>query len=101
LRDEGYPVVDAVDGAAALGIIADRSASAGGVRLILLDMMLPGVTGNGVLRQVRARWPDIPVLAMSASAVALDAARAAGAREVLPKPFELEELLAGLARCTA
>jgi CheY-like chemotaxis protein len=100
LRDEGYLVAEAGDGAAALALLADQSAAGGRVSLIVLDMMLPGVTGNGVLRQMQTRWPNIPVLAMSASDPALEAARAAGVQTVLPKPFHLEDLLAGVARCT-
>ena len=51
---------EAGDGAAALALLADQSAAGGRVSLIVLDMMLPGVTGNGVLRQMQTRWPNIP-----------------------------------------
>ena len=64
--------------------------------VILLDLMLPGVTGQDVCRKLRARGNRTPILMLSA----LDAVdeRAAGLRigadDYLPKPFDFDELIA-------
>jgi two-component system, OmpR family, response regulator MprA len=93
LRIEGYTVIEAVDGAEALALVDRPPAHADRLCLVILDMMLPGITGMGVLRHLTRRTPRIPVLAISASRTALEAAAAAGARAALPKPFDLDQLL--------
>ncbi len=52
-------------GAAATGHEALEMAEAELWDVVLLDMVLPGIGGLEVLRQLRAGWPDLPVLAMS------------------------------------
>ena len=59
LRGEGYRVVITTDGAAAVDYLKLSPRLGEPVRLILLDMMLPGITGIGVLRDV-TRQPDPP-----------------------------------------
>jgi putative two-component system response regulator len=61
---------------------------------ILLDIMMPGIDGVEVLQQLRLRWPEIPVVmltAVSDVAIAKSALRR-GAFDYVPKPFEWEHL---------
>ena len=70
--------------------------------LILLDLHLPDVTGDEVLRELRAdvRTAAIPVVVISADATggAITRLRAAGADDYLTKPLELEEFLTTVER---
>jgi two-component system response regulator CpxR len=63
--------------------------------LILLDVMLPGLEGFEVLRQVRRR-SEVPIIMLTARTARVDrvAGLDAGADDYLPKPFEPEELIA-------
>jgi DNA-binding response OmpR family regulator len=91
LQREGYGVVVAVDGVAAL----DRLRT-GEVDLLLLDLGLPGVDGLEVCRRVRAEQPDLPVLMLTARTDEVDfvVGLDAGADDYVGKPFRLAELLA-------
>jgi len=91
LREEGYQVEEARDGAQALDALARKPV--GALCAIVLDMMLPRLDGVGVLRQIQAREPRVPVVAMSASREHLAAAVTAGARGTVPKPFDIDELV--------
>jgi len=66
--------------------------------LVVLDLMLPGLDGFGVLRVLRARNDAVRVLVLSARGQVADrvAALDAGADDYLVKPFALDELLARL-----
>jgi DNA-binding response OmpR family regulator len=63
---------------------------------VLLDIMLPGMDGQEVLRRLRARRPGLPVLMLTARDEVRDKVRAldGGADDYLTKPFDLEELMA-------
>ena len=67
----------------------------GGVDLLVLDVMLPGCDGFEVLRQLRARGDQTPVLVLSARAADADRIRGLElqADDYLTKPFHLRELL--------
>ncbi len=91
LQLEGYPVVAVPDGATALErIAADRP------DLLILDVMMPGIDGLTVCRVLRAQGDQTPILMLTARTETSDrvAGLDAGADDYLPKPFELEELLA-------
>src|SRR5271168_4433678 len=64
--------------------------------LIILDLMLPGLDGMGILKKVRARGDRTPVLILTARAEAssIIALLNAGADDYLTKPFDLGELIA-------
>ena len=93
LQLEGYQVSTAVDGVQAM--VAARGP---GVDVVILDVGMPTVDGLGVARLLRAEGIVTPILMLTAR-VSVDARVAgldAGADDYLPKPFELEELLARL-----
>lgn len=71
--------------------------------LFLLDIMLPDIDGIRLARQLKAeRFPETPMVAMSASAAMLEAAAEAEVFEdTLPKPFDLSELLDTVERYAA
>lgn len=96
LAEEGF-TVDRVDN----GRDGFFHASDGSYDAIVLDRMLPGMDGMGVLGALRAAGLDTPVLILSALATAEDrvAGLTAGSDDYLVKPFAFGELLAGCARC--
>ena len=62
--------------------------------LVLLDIMMPGIDGVEVLQRLRARWPDLPVIMLTAVA-SVESARGTlehGAFDYVRKPFEWEHL---------
>ena len=98
LEEEGYTVVCVPTGPAALVRI-----EAGGLDVALVDWRLPGLAGPELCRRAReitlrdAR--RLPIIMASASGdLERAAALAAGADEYLAKPFELDDMLAALAR---
>ena len=95
LHGEGYQVRAAGDGLTAVRLLDEALQQAPApCSLLLLDMMLPRLTGLEVLHHVRELPSRPPVVAMSASRRHLAEAHAAGATATLPKPFELDALLA-------
>jgi len=93
LRDEGYRVLEAPNGHAAVRAVNEPSPIAPCPDLVLLDVRLPGIDGLQVLQQLAAPRGRVPVVMMSTSPEQLDAALATGADAVLPKPFELDRLV--------
>jgi two-component system response regulator MprA len=93
LRFEGYRTRVVRDGAAALSAVTDDVPDA-----ILLDVMMPFVDGLSVCRRLREHGNRTPILMLTARHEVSDrvAGLDAGADDYLPKPFELEELLARL-----
>lgn len=92
LRREGFRVLTAADGEAGLAL-AQREGSK--VDVIVLDIMLPGMNGFQVLRQLRTT-SDVPVLLLSARGEEQDKVDGLelGADDYVVKPFALRELLA-------
>jgi len=87
LRGHGYEPVEAEDGNQALEILAkDRP------DLILMDMQLPGIDGYELTRRLRAdpETRDIPIIAVTANAMAGDDRKAleAGCDAYVPKPID-------------
>lgn len=91
LAAHGYRCMSVDNGEEGLRLAGDEM-----VDLVLLDIWLPGLDGHDVLRGIRARRPDLPVLMLTArddlgnKVSALDG----GADDYLTKPFAFEELLA-------
>jgi two-component system response regulator MprA len=93
LTFEGYDVVTAEDGAAALMAVLDSEPD-----VILLDVLMPHVDGLTACRRLRERGDRTPVLMLTARHEVSDrvAGLDAGADDYLVKPFALDELLARL-----
>ncbi|HVD62466.1 MAG TPA: response regulator transcription factor [Gemmatimonadaceae bacterium] len=91
LESEGYEVEAADDGNKGLEL-----ARTCGADLIVLDLMLPGIDGYSVLRQLREKGSDIPVLILTARSEEADKVVGfrLGADDYVTKPFGLSELLA-------
>jgi DNA-binding response OmpR family regulator len=91
LRLEGFAVDVAADGAAALDALeADRH------DIVVLDVVMPGVTGIDVTRALRDRGSRVPICILSARDEVADRVEGlrAGADDYLVKPFALPELVA-------
>ena len=88
LKKEHYIVISAYSGTEAISIIENDN-----IDLILLDLMLPGINGEYIVRKVNKTIPIIVISAKTSSAdkvkVLLD-----GANDYITKPFEKMELLA-------
>ena len=92
LTDEGYEVIEAEDGGAAISVLREHRPPVDGLCLVILDMMLPEASGLDVLRALSELGSYTPVLAMSADYQQLRRAIEAGADDTLRKPFSLDEL---------
>lgn len=91
LREEGYAVDVAHDGPAGL-----MRAHVYDYDLLILDVMLPGMTGLEIIRDLREREKSVPALMLTARDAREDVVRGldAGADDYLAKPFGFDELLA-------
>jgi len=93
LKSAGYETVQASDGYQALQLIDEELPD-----LILLDWMLPGVSGIEVCRQLKARKDtrEIPIIMLSARSEEVDKVRGleTGADDYMQKPYGIQELLA-------
>jgi two-component system response regulator HydG len=99
LSGAGYAVVEAAHGAEALARLRATPAP----EVVLTDLMMPGVSGEVVLRAARELHPDVPVIVMTAFGTIDSAVRLvrAGAFDYVTKPVGTAELLASLARASA
>ncbi len=90
LREEGYTVFTADNGQAALKLIDEKTPD-----LLILDVMMPGMDGWAVTRQLR-RTTNLPIIILSAKGETSDRVYGLdlGADDYLAKPFEPSELLA-------
>jgi two-component system response regulator RegX3 len=90
LRKEGFDVVEAADGTEGLAAYDKRGAD-----IVLLDLMMPGVPGTEVCRQLRQRGP-VPVIMVTARDSEIDkvVGLELGADDYVTKPFSQRELVA-------
>ena len=91
LRYEGYEVEKAFDGRTGL-----ERALSGSFDLVLLDIMLPQLSGMEVLRRLRKEGVQLPVIMLTARDSVIDKVSGldSGADDYITKPFAIEELLA-------
>lgn len=91
LKTEGYRVVAVADGLAGLELACTEPFD-----LLLLDVMMPGLDGFALCRELRKRGRDMPVLMLTARGQVDDRVEGldCGADDYLVKPFSLRELLA-------
>jgi two-component system response regulator PilR (NtrC family) len=90
IRKEGHKPISATTGEEGLAVLEREE-----VDLVLLDLMLPGLHGMEVLREIRRRDPDqvvVVITAFSSIESAIEAMRE-GAFHYIPKPFKNEEVL--------
>ncbi|MEM6364713.1 MAG: response regulator transcription factor [Planctomycetota bacterium] len=92
LEAEGYRTSLVEDGPSALTLV-DTAGST--IDLVILDLMLPGMSGYTVCEKIRDAGLTLPVLMLSARTLAEDRTRGfdVGANQYMSKPFELDELL--------
>ena len=91
LRREGFDVVMASSGEEALSVLDEDEA----IDLVIVDIMLPGISGIDTLRAVRIANPNLPVIVITAYS-SIDGAIEAmkhGAFHYIPKPFKNEEVI--------
>jgi DNA-binding response OmpR family regulator len=91
LRAAGYSTYAVCDGVNALALARDD-----GFDLLILDLGLPGITGQEVLQRMRTRGEQMPVIILTARVSIEDtvAGLEGGADDYVAKPFRFEELLA-------
>jgi len=96
LEFEGYSVVAAADGAEALAAVAAELPC-----LVLLDMRMPVMDGWDFAAALRSRGVRVPIAVITAAANARQWADEIAADACLPKPFDLDDVLATVERfCT-
>jgi DNA-binding response OmpR family regulator len=97
LEAEGYGVVAAPDGAAALMEFGAHSPD-----FVLLDIMMPGIGGYDVCREIRRRDADVPIIFISAKSEEVDRVLGLelGADDFINKPFGVKEVIARIRAVT-
>lgn len=93
IEEAGYLVLLAYDGEMALRLF---KSNADVIDLVLSDIILPGMSGLELCKQVRKEQPDIPILMLTALGTTDDKLEGfdAGADDYMTKPFDFRELLA-------
>lgn len=91
LEEEGYTISIAADGSEGVKLFESRQ-----YHLILLDWMLPKLTGIEVCRRIREKDSETPILFLTAKDTILETVEGlqAGANDYIKKPFSFDELLA-------
>jgi len=91
LRFEGHEALAASNGADAIAIVAREAPD-----LVLLDVMMPEMSGWDVAKELRRRGIEVPIIMLTARAEEVDRVRGLelGADDYVTKPFSLRELLA-------
>jgi CheY-like chemotaxis protein len=98
LEKAGYNVLIAADGLQAVEVALSQRPA-----MILMDVAMPGIDGIEAMRRIKAEIPNQPIVIASAHSMASDRERflAAGADDILSKPFRLADLVAIVAKLTA
>lgn len=95
----GHTVIEAKSAREALRLHDEQPAD-----LIITDLVMREMDGIELLRRVRAKSPDVPVIAVSGnsrSTIWLNMARLVGAERILAKPFSAEQLVQAVAAVLA
>ena len=92
LRNKGYTVVEAASGQEAIDLLADGNVSP--IDLLITDVVMPGLDGPSMIRQVRKTHPDLKVVFISGYTEDSFRKRLDVAEDIhfLPKPFTLQQL---------
>ncbi len=95
LKNEGYEPVKAYTGMEALAAV-----EAGGIALVIMDVMMPGMDGYETIRAIREieQFRALPIIAVTAKAMKGDREKCieAGASDYIPKPVDLDQLFSML-----
>ena len=99
LADEGHEVLEAENGQQGIAVLEDCP-----VDVVVTDILMPEREGLETIMEIRRRWPDVSVIAISGggrtgTANYLKMAAELGANATLDKPFTRAELLAELDTC--
>lgn len=91
LIENGYAVQAAADGTTALQTIKKIQPD-----VVILDLGLPNITGEAVCLEIRKKFPDLPIIILTAKDATSDIVKGLnlGADDYITKPFDVEELLA-------
>jgi len=91
LKEQGFPVVSVASGRRLDETLATHS-----IKLMILDLMLPGEDGLSICRRLRARGEDIPIIILTAKGDEIDrvVGLEIGADDYVAKPFSPRELVA-------
>jgi CheY-like chemotaxis protein len=97
LEKAGYSVLIAADGLQAVEMALNKRPA-----MILMDVAMPGIDGIEAMKRIKAEIPNQPIVIASAHSMASDRERflAAGADDILSKPFRLADLVAIVAKLT-
>ena len=95
LTDEGHSVMAAPSGEEALGRLNGHPPD-----LLIVDLRMPGMSGQEFVRRQRETGSSIPVVVLSGSSEAKQVGRELGAIAVIHKPFDLDELVRIVKRVT-
>ena len=101
LQRNGYDVVTASDGKRGMALLRDELPD-----LVITDIIMPEQEGIETIGLIKRQYPQMKIIAISGGGRIrnvdfLQMARSLGADEVLPKPFDAEELLSRLRRLIA
>jgi two-component system, NtrC family, nitrogen regulation response regulator NtrX len=90
LRDEGYKVTTAPEGETGI-----KEVTAGNTDLVLLDIWMPGMDGIEVLKKIKEKWPEIPVVMISGHGNVETAVSATkhGAFDFIEKPLSIDKVV--------
>lgn len=92
LKSKGFNVVAAADAEQGIAFVNNSQS----IKLVLIDMMMPGMDGYEAIPQIKNKKPQMPVIAVTAQAMIGDKERclAAGADDYISKPIDVDKLLA-------
>ncbi|OYW95619.1 MAG: hypothetical protein B7Z13_01210 [Caulobacterales bacterium 32-67-6] len=99
LELEGFDTVLSQTAAKAIEFLNDLPVSG-----VIIDIFMPDRDGMETIGEIRARWPNLPIIAMSGGwrtispETILETARALGAQEALTKPFDRQALVEAVRR---
>ncbi len=91
LKQEGYNAISCHDGREALRLVQTESPD-----LVILDVLLPGMSGFDVCKEIRSKGNQVPILMLTAKTTEIDAVIGLelGADDYIPKPARMKELIA-------
>jgi DNA-binding NtrC family response regulator len=97
MRTAGHEVMEAKNGDDGLALLAKHDFD-----LVITDLAMPKITGFGLLTEMRVKWPEIPVILVTAY-LSPGAAKTILQEKVifLPKPLDPEKLMASVERFTS